>query len=512
MARHWLDRLTSSVAPIWTLKRERARRVAELLAQRHYEAASAGRRTEGWHRSSGDANAAIGPNLARLRDAARDLVRNNGYAESAVATIADQTVGTGIVATSVPPSQRWERAWQAWAETTACDADGRHDFYGLQKLVMATVVESGEALVRRRRRRTDDGLPLPLQLQVLEPDHLDTTKTTALREGGEVLQGVEFDALGRRVAYWLFPRHPGAAGHTFGSKLLSPSRRVPASEVLHIFKGRRPGQVRAASWFAPVLLRFKDFDDYEDAQLIKQKTGALLSVITSDTDGSGLAPALGKPVTGTDADGDSQPIDMLEPGAIINVPPGRSIEVVQPPRIGEYADFVEVTLRGIATGLGVTYEDLTGDYTDLPYSAARMSRLRHFARIQDWRWRMLIPQFCDPVWAWATEAGELALGMATSPAPWWTPESLPMIDPDKEGLAVMRNVRTGIQTLQEALRERGFDPTKVLDEIQATNAMLDRRGIVLDSDPRQMSQVGQKHPEPKTAGPTPAAGEEDDAA
>jgi capsid protein len=64
-----------------------------------------------------------------------------------------------------------------------------------------------------------------------------------------------------------------------------------------------------------------------------------------------------------------------------------------------------VTLRAIATGLGLTYEDLTGDYTNMPFSAARMSRLRHWARVvDDWRWRLLIPQFCDPVWDWAMEA------------------------------------------------------------------------------------------------------------
>ena len=60
--------------------------------------------------------------------------------------------------------------------TTACDADGRLDFAGIQKQALRTVVESGEVLVRRRIRRPEDGLPIPLQLQVLEPDHLDATR------------------------------------------------------------------------------------------------------------------------------------------------------------------------------------------------------------------------------------------------------------------------------------------------------------------------------------------------
>jgi hypothetical protein len=32
--------------------------------------------------------------------------------------------------------------------------------------------------------------------------------------------------------------------------------------------------------------------------------------------------------------------------------------------------------------------------------SARMSRIRHWARVEDWRWRTMIPQFCDPAWTW----------------------------------------------------------------------------------------------------------------
>ena len=66
-----------------------------------------------------------------------------------------------------------------------------------------------------------------------------------------------------------------------------------------------------------------------------------------------------------------------------------------------------------------------------------------------------------------------------------------MIEPDKEGLAIIRNVRGGIQTFSEALRERGYDPDTFWDEYKADLEELDRRGIVLDSDARQMTQAGQ---------------------
>lgn len=481
---YWIDRLTQGMAPRWTLQRVRARAAAEILV-RHYEAASTGRRTAGWRRTGGDANAVMASALSVLWQHARDLVRNNPYAESALATIADHTVGWGITAkparTAAPRIR--ERAmgfWGPWANTTACDADGRENLYGLQKLVMRTVAESGEVLVRRRIRRVEDGLPLPLQLQVLEPDYLDTLKDTAgLENGRRIIRGIEFDAIGRRAAYWLFREHPGAL---LSSGLGMASDRIPASEILHVYKRKRPGQVRGASWFAQVILRLKDFDTYEDAALVKQKIAACLAVITSDVDGS--APALGAA-----SDTETPPVDSLEPGMILNVPPGRSISVINPPTVNEHKDYAQTVLRAIATGLGLTYEDLTGDYSGLTFSAARMSRLRHWDRVHDWRWLMLIPQFCDPVWSWAMEAAGV-LGLEDAPAGEWSAPPMAMIEPDKEGLAYQRNIRTGIMSLSEAIRERGYDPEDLLAELAEDFAKLDKLKLVLDSDPRNTTQAG----------------------
>lgn len=491
----WLDRAIGFLAPQVALRRLRARTAHDQLARvfRHYEGAATGRRTQNWYRVTTDANAAIGPSLAYLRNAARDLVRNNPYAESALSTIVDHTVGWGIVA-STPHA-----VWEQWTTTTAIDADGRHDLAGLEKLVMRTVVESGEVLVRRRARRLEDGFPLPVQLQVLEPDFLDTTKDTAsLPNGGQIVQGVEFDALGRRAAYWLYRSHPGSTVSVTSTTFSGASSRIPASDVIHIFKASRPGQVRGPSWFAPVLLRFKDFDEFEDATLMKQKIAACLAVITSDVDGSA------QPL-GTADDTESPAVDSLEPGMIMNVPPGRDITVVQPPAVTDYQNFSKTTLRAIATGLGVSYEDMTGDYEGLPFSAARMSRLRHLAHVDDWRWRLLVPQFLNPVWGWAMEAADL-MGLTIAPATEWTVPPLPMIEPDKEGLAIQRNIRTGITTLSEEIRARGYNRDQFLDELQEDFKELDRRGLVLDCDPRKMTQAGQAQSATPSATPGGSGG------
>ena len=462
------------------------------MLAKFYEAGEVSRRTSGWKRPSGDPNAPSRLSLQRLRDAARHLIRNNGYAESGIDTITDDAVGWGITPTAK------NAAWKKWAWSTSIDADGRCDIAGLQHLVMRTVVESGECLIRRRRRRLSDRLTIPLQIQVLEPDFIDTSQHRLLPNGGRIVRGVEFDPLGHRSAYWLFREHPGSTTISNTTRF-SRSDRIPASEILHVFRSQRPGQVRGATWFAPVLIRFNDFDEFADATLMKQKIAACLTVITSDVDGS--SPRIG---AADPKDPTNETLDRIEPGLIANVKPGQNITVVQPPSVREYSDFVKTSLQEIASGIGVTPEDLTGDYSDMNFSAAKMSRLRHWNRVQGWRWRMLVPQFLDPLWNWAMEAAALA-GLATDDNESWTAPPLPMIEPDKEGLAIIRNVRGGIQTFSEALRERGYDPDTFWDEYKADLEDLDRRGIVLDSDARQMTQAGQL--QLSAGAPAPAGGE-----
>lgn len=484
----------------------RARVAGELLA-RHYEGASSGYRTKAWRRSSTDANAAIGPGLARLRDVARDLVRNNPWAAGALNSIVNETIGWGLVAKS--NDARALAIWEKWALTTECDADRRHDIYGLQKLALRTIVESGEVLIRRRFRLPVDGLTIPIQLQILEPDYLDTAKDMiGLPNGGRIVQGVEFSPIGERVAYWLFREHPGSSQGFYTS-----SYRVPAENILHIFRSERPGQVRAPSWFAPVLLKFKDFDEYDDATLMKQKIAACLAVMVSDADGTS------SPLGSAD-DGVTPSIDSLSPGMIANLPPGRNVTVIDPPSVADYAEYSKTNLRAIAKGLGVLYENMTGDHTDLSFSAARMSRIAHQPDVEDWRWRLMVPGFCDPVWRWMMEAAAVMGEVRAISRANWSAPPLPFIDPSAEGLAIMRNARAGITSMQEAIRERGGDPKEILAEIKDWNTAIDKAEIILDSDPRKMTQAGQAQapladlaarfpataPAPAAAGEPPAAG------
>jgi capsid protein len=83
-------------------------------------------------------------------------------------------IGTGIKPQSMVADEALREAiqalWRDWCEEA--DAAGLTDFYGLQALACRAMLEGGECLVRLRYRRPEDGLAVPLQLQLLEPEHL----------------------------------------------------------------------------------------------------------------------------------------------------------------------------------------------------------------------------------------------------------------------------------------------------------------------------------------------------
>jgi lambda family phage portal protein len=478
------------MAPAWGQKRALAR-----LMARNYEAATSGRRTDGWARRHTDANtAAAGPALANLRAQARDLARNNPWARNGLRLIANDVVGWGIRPKAIGrDAEQFAELWKRWAETKQCDAAGRHNFYGLQWLVMRTVAESGECLIRLRKRRSEDGLAIPMQLQVLEPDYIDTAKDGIKGEaGGMIVQGIEHDMLGRRAAYWLFDSHPGSS-----SSLVSPvSRRVPAAGVIHVFDQERPGQVRGPSWFASVDVRLHEFDEYEDATLMKQKIAACMAAFVTDLDGSGVPLGEG----GTDSTTGAA-TDTFEPGMILNLPAGKQVTVAQPPAVNDHQSFSAMSLRGVAAGIGTTYEALTGDYSQVNYSSARMGRNVYAANVNHWRWMMLIPQFCEEVWTWAVAVASIAGPQLELEPATWTPSPLPMLDPEKESAAAMKAVRAGQMTHDEMVREQGYDPDAFWAEYAAGMKRLKELGIVLDSDPSRMSQGGQLHPPAPAAAP-----------
>lgn len=467
-----LDKLIGWVSPLSGVRRHQAR--AALAEVRAFDAAAKGRRTAGWKTPSTSANVENLASLVTLRDRSRDLARNNAWVKKALETWVGDAIGTGVRST-LESDPVVGAAWTAWAGTAACDSDGLSDLYGLQALAARCAWESGEVLIRRRWRRPEDGLPVPLALQVLEPDHLDHTKTESLKNGGQILGGIEFDALGRRVAYWLYDMHPGE--HYRLGRTLEP-RRVDAADVIHLFKRTRPGQVRGVPELAPIVLRARDLDDYEDAELTRKKVEACFSVfIKTDGGATSGVGSIGK-------DGDGRATARLSPGMIKTLRPGEDVSFVSPTPTAGYAEFTRAQLRAMAAGSLVTYEAMSGDLSQVNYSSMRAGQLAYRRSVEAWQWLVFVPMFCQRIASWFIEAAELAgkrIPGAEHKVEWSTPR-WEWIDPVKDMRGELLKIASGTQSFSELIRRQGNQPDAVINELKKDWERLSEAGIPISLD------------------------------
>jgi lambda family phage portal protein len=474
----WIDRAVAWWSPARGLRRAKARFVLDQI--RGYEGASRGPRTQNWRTPPASANMELWPALPTLRDRSRDHARNNPWGKRAIGRLTTELVGFGVAASFSGKNSRnvakVADAWKAWAGQLQCDVRGRHDFGGVQHLAVRAFLQSGEVLIRRV---WDPAAPLGLRLQVLEADYLwSLYPYTGVMEmpvpGARVLNGVEINKYQEPVAYHLLPRHPGDVMAMVGSP---QTVRVPASEIVHLFLEDRPEQGRGTPLLTTVLIRLRDLDEYADAQLTRQKIAACFAAFYTEPEGQ---PPAQPPVL----------CEQVEPGMIERLPAGMEVTFGSPPGVQGYDEFMTRELQGVGAGTGVPYEDLTGDYSKVNFSSARMGRAAFHALVDEIQWLLLVPRFLNRVWSWWQDAARIAGVPVDGVEVQWTMPRKTLVDPAREIPAAIRGVRAGFSSPQEAMRELGYDPKQIIEEWKEFTELVDSLGLVFDIDPRKTTLQG----------------------
>ncbi|WDQ98179.1 phage portal protein [Devosia sp. J2-20] len=486
-AGNFLDRAIGYVSPKRGVQRL-ARRAMLSELQRSYSGADRGRLRSSWNARSTSANTEIGAASQLLRDRMRDLVRNNPLAANAVAILVTHAIGDGIVPVFKNPKVK--KVYEKWAKS--CDADGAQDFYGIQALAAREMFEGGDGLVRRKWRRRDGRQAVPLKLQVIEADQIDSRKDGNFEGGLNAIQGIEFDEDGERKAFWLFDQHPGA--HLLGKLGLNKSRAVPASDIAHVFEKQRT-QVRGVPWGAPVMVNHHDLEGYREAERVRKRLEACLVAIMTGGDpedslGTPLQPTVDQPAGIYDAHG--QRVDKVSPGTVYNAIGGTDVKFTQPAVTGDYASYIETEEHVVAAGWRMPHFILTGRLDKVNYSSSKVG-LEVFKRtISQLQWQIIIPMLCEPIIGWFLEAAYLA-GEIDSPdqAYDWVPPRFYSADPARDLKAQIGEVRAGFKPWSAAVAERGEDPEATALQLAEDNKTFDDLGLVLDVDGRKMSQAGQ---------------------
>ncbi len=436
----------------------------------HYNGAGRTARGKDFRANSSDAVESMRADRARMGWIAQDMLRNNPRVVKAVRQIVNNIVGAGIQY-SVRMSDPGDIETKVQIETLIkrhcgsldIDADGMLSLYGLQQLGMSTIVGPGEVLLRRRLRRAEDGLVLPFQVQVMECDYLNELIDGRLPNGNMAVQGIEFNGIGKRVAYHLYAEHPGGRFGAGGA-----TRRVTADNIIHAFDVRRPGQKRGMTWLAPVITLLHELQKYQDGQVKRQEIAALFAgVYKTEETADELEEAFGE----------------MSPGAIMRIGSDEELEFTDPPSVDGYEPFMRVTDRTIAGALGVTYEGFTGDYSNVNYSSGRMGRMDVDPNFLHWQKNLAIAQICDPLGGWIKEAVTDVEGI--DPSTWsldWTAPRRPVLDPTKDWPAYEDARRAGFMSRRQVIRETGGDPDKVEAEILEENAWAQANEVTLSSD------------------------------
>lgn len=461
-----------------------------------------GRRTKNWLASSGGPNAVTLGNLQTQRDRARDLARKVGWVASAIETVAADIIGDGIKPTAKSDDDKFNSdvnlLWEDFVEEA--DADGVQDLYGLQILSASAMIEAGECFARIRPRRISDGLTVPVQIQILEAEFVPLEECIGMRpakNSNVIKQGIEFDAVGKRVAYWMYRNHPNDYS---GIGLIDNTNlvRVPASEVCHLYRAVRPGQVRGIPWISSVILRIRDMLEYEDAEVIRKKTAAMFVAFVTRPDGEG------SPLPDDDDDDEDEEEvteTALEAGTVQILQPGEEIVFSQPSESGDsFRPFLVHNLRLLAAAIGGQYEGISGDYSDSNFSTSRMSRMQIERRMKSIRSRFNF-QFNKPIRKAVIEKAIL-IGALVAPkylskpssylrAQWISP-AWPYANPKEEVAADILQISAGLSDRESKALERGRNVTEIDQAQHRDNERADKLGLKYVSDGRHMV----KNPEP----------------
>lgn len=473
-----------------------------------------------------------GLSLEREVIAARvhDIARNDGWASAAMDRLVDNVIGAGWrlsahpnpVSLGIDPEEadaladQIEAEWEDYCNDPGffCDVGRRSTMGGILALAFRHRVMDGEAVSALYWK--ERGGPYATCVQVIDPDRLSMPMGQI--ESETLRAGVEMDDEGAPIAYHFRKAHPG-------DFLPSPSQwqweRVARATdwgrplIVHAFEAKRAGDVRGQSPLSPILRKLKQVTRYDEAELQAAILNAVLAgFIESPHDHDELAEGLGggeltKYQEERLAFHGAKPLRL--PGVSMNfLYPGEKVNLTTPGHPNAvYEAFERTALRNVASALGLSYEQLSMDWSQVNYSSARAALLEVWRGFSA-RKGSFAAQYTGPIYAaWLEEAidiGRIRLPAGAPPfetrrsaycrADWIGP-GRGWVDPQKEADAAATRLDAGLSTLERECAEQGLDWKSVALQRGRERRFLNDQGLNPDQPLRptqtrdQPAQVGE---------------------
>jgi lambda family phage portal protein len=443
-----------------------------------FQGAMGGRLTMDWIASILSADQEIKGNMRLLRARARELSRNNPVAKSYLKLLVANVLGELGVGYQAQVrnnddtlnealNRKIETAWGEWVKKENCTVEGKLSFRAVQNLVLKNVATDGEVFIRLVPGFTGNASRFAIQLfDADQVDHLFSRY--ASKSENEIRMGIEVDAWGKPVAYYVNMKHPSDLG---GSLLRT---RIPATEMLHLYDPERVAQTRGITWFHPCMVEMRMLGGYVEAELVAARTGAAKMGFLKNTDAS----------TYETPNPDAKYRIDAQPGVIESLPPGFDFQAWSPDHpAGAFPAFIKAMLRFIASSLGVSYNALASDLEGVNYSSMRSGLL-----IERDQWRMLQSfvkeQMLQPIFdQWigmALLSGALVLD-SRDPAKFkagkWEARGWMWVDPLKDVQAGILAINAGLKSRTRLISDEGGDFEDVAEELAQEAKIADEYGL-----------------------------------
>jgi len=463
------------------------------MRKRSYHAASAGRIYSDFVGSHRSPDSELRPVIANMRSRSRDLARNNEYVKRYLELLKTNVVGEKGFSLQVKNTDSGgnldiigndavEKAFKKWCKFGNCTVDGKMSFVDAQKLVIETWARDGEVFILKHRAKdfTDT-----FSLQFLEADYIDHDKNERLPNGNEIRMGIELDKYRRPVAYHMLTYHSGDYDYTNSTK--SPKHvRVPADKMIHLHLPLRAGQTRGEPWTSSALPALKQLQAFREAAIVNARVGASKMGFITTPAGDGFV--------GDDIE-NNVPIMEAEPGTFHTLSEGQSVQMFDPqfPN-NEFDSFHKSVLKGIASGLGVSYTSLSNDLEATSYSSIRQGALEerdYYRNIQG----IMISHFVRPVFeSWLESSMEiesfgipLAAYDKFADSAEFRGRAWNWVDPQKEMNAAINGMKSGVLSLQDVAAQYGKDVEELLGQIQRDKALMKQFGVDYQLEPYNAS-------------------------
>jgi len=472
------------------------------------------RLTSDWLGITRSINADIRAGLVRIRARARQAAMEDPYAKKFLRMLERNVVGPdgfimrGKVQKEVRDKEtgriRFEKErdinrfieskFKIWSNKKFATVLGNVSFRRACQLIVKCTARDGEIFIIERRDTNKFGY----SLQLIESDYCDETFNSVLSNGNVVVMGVEIDKQRRVQAYWF--RTPRLETEAMGGIYGGGRTRVEASKVIHVFVKESPFQLRGISWFAPMLVRLKMLNAYEEASLIAARVAASQTIALERKDNYGGAGPNKANIAGGAEDSNGNIVQPIAPGEAWLAPDGYKVINYTPTAPNDkQANFTEHNLRGIATGGDVSFINLANNYSQVNYTSSRTNLLEErdsFEDLHAWCKEDFLDDISSNWFEMACISGEL-------PREWllnldyydkieFKGRVWPWVDPEKTANANIKENLNNMKTLEEIFDEKGLDWEEELEQLAAENEFLVKRK--LRREVQQVVVVGDVQP------------------